>query len=38
MTVFETPGHIAFVMGNIGSAEAHRIARAIEPGVRNIGL
>lgn len=38
ITAFETASHVAFVMGNIGAAEAKRVARAIEPGVRATGL
>lgn len=38
IAAFETGGYVAFVMGNIGAAEAQRVALAIEPGVRAVGL
>ncbi|MBL8174667.1 MAG: zf-HC2 domain-containing protein [Bryobacterales bacterium] len=38
LTAFETGTHVAFVMGNVGAAEAERVAIVIRPGVLAAGL
>ncbi len=38
IAAFETATHVAFVMGNIGQREAERVAVALQPGVRSLGL